>query len=157
MPNGYKLNFVIPAGEPGPANGLNAYGGLYSTNQQSINLNGVAPITVTLDNVMAQSNIDTTANNSSITITNAGNYEITYRAIVNLNSEGEVSMSVQNGGQNLAGTIETLTLPATQDTVLTNTVITALNNNDTLTLVISSGSQLDGNIEAASLVVKKID
>ncbi len=94
--------------------------------------------------------------NYTLTITEEGIYEIAYNMIINITDGGDVSTSIQQNGNNLAGTLQSVTTQNAQDFTVNNSVITSLEANDKITLVIE-GNNKSGTVEEASFTVKKLN
>ena len=173
MTNGYILDFVIPSGHTGPtgatgatgatgpagaANGLNAYGGLYSTGEQDFTTTEGTPTQVTLDTTMPELNVDSTTNDNAITITDAGDYEITYNVLAELDNAGDLTLAVRNSGANIPGTVQSLTLTANESESFGGSVIVTLATGAIIDLALTSDvDETDGTVNQASLTVKKLN
>ena len=147
-----------PTGPTG-ASGLEAYAGKYSEGASPIVLTASTPQTVTLASDMAGANVNTgTAN--SLTIQQAGDYEINYGLWDATSSdEGTITLEVQKNGAELPGT----SIVSAVDTggVINDysSTIATLADSDVITLVITSSTGTTvtpGTGTTAILSVKKI-
>ncbi len=147
-------------GPAGPANGLNSYGGKYSTTTQSIQLTGTNPSNIALALSMPDTGVSYTPENT-ITIQNEGDYEINYMATVSSSAAENITVSVQNQGSNLTGTAITKNLTISTPTTFAGSIIATLETGDTLTLAVASTSgatiTLADNTLNALLSVKQLD
>lgn len=155
---GYTLNLTIPQGPTGPGYGLNAYGGRYNSTQQSITTVTSQDTTLDLTNVMsANEGVDTTTANT-ITIQDAGVYEIHYRALVGMDQAGTVTLSVQDGSSPVDGTAQQLTLAMNAPQVFETVTIAELSQGDNLTLNFNTqASGANVTVNNAVLIVKMLD
>ncbi len=152
----YQLIFSIPQGPTGPANGLNAFGGLYSSGQQSFTSSTSAPTQITIGQTMAETNV--TIDTNAITIDEDGSYEITYNVIAELTNEGELTISARNDDQDVSGTTQKLSLASGKAQTFVGRTIVTLENGDSISLALSASTdQATGNVNYASLIVKKLD
>lgn len=154
------LELGIPQGPTGPANGLNAYGGLYSNSQQQVTVNQGTPVTIELtDPMIGSSNVNvTTAEENSIGITEEGTYEITYNVVADADSQGTLTVTALNGENDIVGSAQTVNLPASNAPVsISSSVISTLSAGDSISLQLSSTTQVTGNVNSANLVVKKLN
>ena len=151
----YLLNFVIPQGSTGPAGGILAYGGIYSNDDQHVNLPiSGSQVQIELESTMPSSNISySTAN--CITIVDAGIYEISYHANISTTA-ATVTLSIRNNGEDIPETVITRTIT---QYIFTNTIIMNLETNSVLDMVVSSTLGIDINLNGsnnASIIVKKL-
>lgn len=151
----YALQFTIPQGPTGPANGLNSYGGLYSTTNEPLTLTGGADTPITLATPMANENVTQAAN--TITIQNPGNYEISYWVQANGTPAGSITVIARNATAEIPGTSQTLPVDGTNDVIFSGNTIVALTTGDTISLAASSDDVTTANIVAASLSVKQLN
>ena len=144
-----------PTGPTGPAAGLNAYGGIYSTETQDFGPI-VDPITVTLPNPMR--GFDVTTGPNTITLIEGGIYEISYSISATLTEAGSLVVSVMDKNQPVVGSSGTITLEAGSTGTLSKSIIVYLFDGAVLSLsLVSSTSQQGGKINQASLSVKLLD
>lgn len=108
-------------------------------------------------------NSSVTYGTNEITITEPGDYEITYNAILTSSDAGTVTLAVRNSDENITSTIESVSLQAGNTLNYTGNVITTLEAGDTIDMAISStaGSGTvtltsTSNSVPATLTVKKI-
>ena len=102
--------------------------------------------------------LNTTTNGAdyTLTITQEGIYEIAYNMIINITGGGDVTTSIQQNANGLAGTTQSITAPSGEDFTVSNSVITSLDANDNITLAIE-GNNISGTVEEASFTVKKLN
>ncbi len=154
---GYNLQFAIPAGPTGPANGLNAYGGLYSTTQQSnVSVDSGTYGSIDLGSNLPTKNVDLGTGNT-VTIQNTGIYEVSYDAVISSSGPGDVTLSVRRTQTDLDGTAQTITLAASTETTYNNTAIVELTEGDELTLEATASTTLNLTVESANLIVKQLN
>ncbi len=153
----YQLTFTIPQGPTGPANGLNAFGGLYDTSSNGLTVNNGTNQTVTLATQMTGTENLTTNTPNTITIQNPGTYEISYHVIAEANGTDDLTLSVYNGQNAIQGSAITIGTQASQDTLFSNSIITTLTTGDNLTLQFSGTTAITGNVNSANLIVKQLD
>jgi len=99
-----------PTGVTGPANGLNAFGGIYNNAEISNNLAADEPFVVVMPLVLDSRNITTAGN--SITLVEAGTYQIAYNMFPNFNTAATVTLEVRSNGTAIALTSDTITSAA---------------------------------------------
>lgn len=181
MSNDYVLDFVIPRGATGPTGpigptgatgatgatgptgttplGLAAYGGLYNNTENSITLTPSTPSVINLGMQMPSENV--TYNTNSIIVTEEGDYEITYYAILSADSSTEVTVSVRNNASNIAGTSTNFNLDSGTNGTYEGSIIFNLEANAEvdIAVVATSGGNISQPSERlnGSLVVKKLD
>lgn len=147
-------------GPTGPANGLNAYGGLYHESTGNVSLNNTDSSTIPLDNEMPELNVTYTPTNT-ITIQQAGTYELIYGAEISSAQQTTVTLSVRNGTSNVDGTAIAKALNSNVVTSYNGNIITDLDEGDTLTLslvaLVSTEITLAGTGLNAQLAVKKLN
>lgn len=151
----YQLNFVIPQGPTGPAGGILAYGGIYSNEDQDVDISITGAQTqINLESTMPSSNISYTPVNC-ITIQQSGIYEISYHA--NVSTTGAtVTFSIRNNGKNIPETVITRTIT---QYIFNNSIIINLEANSVLDMVVSSTLGIDISLRGtnnASIIVKRI-
>ncbi len=147
-------------GPTGPAYGLNAYGGIYATGNQSITLTASTPSPIALGATMPNEGVSYgTVNN--ITIEEAGDYEIDYFVEVSSNTQADVTLSVRNDSEDIQPSPITKNLQASTLTDYNGSIIATLEEGDNINLAFQSESTptltLDDNDLNASLIVKKLD
>ncbi len=171
MNSDYLLNFVIPqgptgpqgltgpTGATGPANGLNAYGGKYSNTPQTINLAIGTATQIPLANSMPNFNTTYTPANS-ITVTEAGTYEINYFSNVSVALGTTLTLAVRNNGTNIPATVISRILSVGVDSIYSGSVIVTLAAGAVIDMAISAllavGVTLGSGVNA-TLSVKKIN
>ena len=160
-PSGYTLNFTIPQGPTGPAgpsSGLSAYGGKYNNTASNISLGIGTQSQVPLPLTMPNSNTTYTTTNS-ITITQAGTYEINFYSNISVAIGTTLTLAVRSNGNNIPGTVLSKTLSVGTTSIYSGTVIVSLSANSTIDMAVSAliavGVTL-GSGTSASLTIKKI-
>lgn len=157
--SGYTLNFVIPQGPTGPTGGLNSYGGKYNNTGGNISIGVGTQTQVPLGQTMP--NLNTLyATTNSITLTQAGVYEINYFANVSAALSTTITMSVRANGVNIPSTVLSRALAIGTSSIYNGSVIVTLSANSVVDMAISAllsvGVTL-GSGTSASLTVKKIN
>lgn len=122
-------------GETGPAgadgtNGLASYGGAYTTGVTTYALT-TTPTNLPLGALLPSS--DVTVGTNTITIVNAGTYEVDYGIRGSVTTPATVTLAIQQNGVDVPQTIVTQTFTATEGILAHRTFVT-LNAGDTLTL-----------------------
>lgn len=160
-PSDYTLNFTIPqgpTGPTGPSSGLSAYGGKYNNSASNISLGIGTQSQVPLPLTMPNSNT-TYATTNSITVTQAGTYEINFYSNISVAVGTTLTLAVRSNGTNIPGTVISRTLSVGTNSIYNGTIIVTLAANSTIDMVISAliavGVTL-GSGTSASLTVKKI-
>ena len=138
---------------------MNAYGGAYSAAPQTLTLAVNTPTQVALASTMPGSGMTNTPANS-VTVTEAGTYELSYNAILSPASNGQLTLSVRQNGTDIPSTpITRTTTPAGVD-VFSGDAIVTLAANDVLDLAVTSiaaETVTMGNGVNAMLTVKRLD
>lgn len=150
-----------PTGPAGPAGaagtGLIAYGGLYGTTTDAVALT-TTPVALPLGTQMPSSNL--TYGTNSVTVTDAGTYELAYGVRGSMSDGSSLTVSVgQNGTAIAATTITDALTSGTPSSVHGQTIVT-LNAGDVLTLLASdsgSATWTPGSGVNTYLTVKKLD
>lgn len=150
-----------PTGPAGPAGaagtGLIAYGGLYGTTTDAVALT-TTPVTLPLGTQMPSSNL--TYGTNSVTVTDAGTYELAYGVRGSMSDGSSLTVSVgQNGTAIAATTITDALTSGTPSSVHGQTIVT-LSAGDVLTLLASdsgSATWTPGSGANTYLTVKKLD
>ena len=158
---GYQLNFIIPqgpTGPPGPANGLIAYGGKYNNTSSTINIGLGTQSQIPLPSSMPSLNT-TYAQANSITVAQAGIYEINFFTNLSVAIGTTLTFAVRNNGTNIPSTVISRTLSVGSSSVYSGSVIVSLNSNSVIDMAISAlvavGVTLGSGTNAA-LTIKKI-
>ena len=146
-------------GPTGPAGtGLDAYGGRYSTIDQTFTTTTGTPTQIELANVMPSLDIDITTNPNALTITDAGDYELTYNALAEVDNVGNLTLAIRNNGTNIPGTVQTLTLTANESESFGGSIVVTLTAGSIIDLALTSTvDTTDGTVNQASLTAKKIN
>lgn len=171
MNSDYLLNFVIPqgptgptgpqglTGATGPANGLNAYGGKYNNTSQTLNLVIGSATQIPLANNMPNLNTTYTPANS-ITVAQAGTYEINYFSNVSAALGTTVTQAVRINGTNIASTVISRVLEVGVVSTYTGSTIVTLAAGDVIDMALSAllavGITLGSGVNA-TLTIKKIN
>lgn len=147
-----------PAGPTGAAGtGLIAYGGLYGTTNDAVALT-TTPVALPLGTQMPSSNL--TYGTNSVTVTDAGTYELAYGVRGSMSDGSSLTVSVgQNGTAIAATTITDALTSGTPSSVHGQTIVT-LSAGDVLTLLASdsgSATWTPGSGANTYLTVKKLD
>lgn len=147
-----------PAGPTGAAGtGLIAYGGLYGTTTDVVALT-TTPVALPLGTQMPSSNL--TYGTNSVTVTDAGTYELAYGVRGSMSDGSSLTVSVgQNGTAIAATTITDALTSGTPSSVHGQTIVT-LSAGDVLTLLASdsgSATWTPGSGANTYLTVKKLD
>lgn len=179
----YLLNFVIPQGPTGPTGlngeigatgptgatgltgptgptaGLNAYGGRFNNTAETINLTIGTPSQIPLANTLPNLNTTyTTAN--SITVTQAGTYEINFYSNVTVAVGATVTMAVRQNGTNIPSTVISKLLSVGVGSLYSGSIIVTLAANTVIDMAMSAllavGVSLSSGVNA-SLTVKKLN
>lgn len=170
-PSGYTLDFTIPqgptgpagiggaTGPTGPANGLNAYGGKYNNTPSTLNLIIGSATQIPLANAMPNLNTTYTPANS-ITVAQAGTYEINYFSNVSAAIGTTVTQAVRINGTNIPSTIISRVLAVGVGSTYTGSTIVTLAAGDVLDMAVSAllavGLTLGAGVNA-TLSIKKLD
>ncbi len=134
-----------PAGANG-TNGLASFGGAYSTATTDISLTTTAT-TLPIGTSLPLSNV--TVGTNSITVINAGIYQLDYGIRGSVSTDSVVTLSVTQNGTNITQTIVTMPFTTT-GTQLTNSTIVTLSAGDVLTL--SATASVDTTLTPADNV-----
>lgn len=161
----YLLNFVIPQGPTGPTgptganNGLNAYGGKYSNTTQSINLGVGTQTQIALPNTMPNSNVTYTPTNS-ITVAQAGTYEINYYSNISAAVGTTVTLAVRTNGTNIPSTVISRALSVGVNSIYSGSTVVTLAAGDVIDMAVSAllavGLTLGSGVNA-TLSIKKLN
>ena len=137
---------------------MEAYSGRYSTAAQNFEAVTGTPTTVTMPSIMPTLNVNTAANANALTITNAGDYELTYNVAAGVNNAGNLTLAVRNNGTVIPQTAQTLTLTANNDKTFGNSVIVTLAAGDVIDVSLTSTvNNTEGTVNQASLTAKKLN
>ena len=148
-PSGYTLDFTIPrgptgpagivgpTGPTGPANGLNAYGGKYNNTPSTLNLIIGSATQIPLANAMPNLNTTYTPANS-ITVAQAGTYEINYFSNISAAVGTTVTQAVRINGTNIPSTIISRVLAVGVGSTYTGSTIVTLAAGDVLDMAVSA-------------------
>lgn len=121
---------VGPRGDTGPANGLNAYGGAFYSNVDTIlHLPDHNDKPLPLNSAMTAALNVVNSPVDSLTVKVAGDYEIYYYFSATIDVTAFVNFSVTVNGSPLSSTFQVL-LP--EKNLITGTVIVSLNANDVI-------------------------
>ncbi|MCI8330650.1 MAG: hypothetical protein HFE04_00960 [Bacilli bacterium] len=161
-PDSYLINFTIPrgaTGATGPSNGLNAYGGKYNNTSQTLNIALGTQTQIPLSTSMP--NLNTTyATANSITVGQAGTYEINYFSNVSAAVATTLTQAVRINGSNIASTVLSRVLSVGIGSIYSGSVIVTLAAGDVIDMALSAllavGVTLGTGVNA-SLTVKKLN
>ena len=160
------LDFVIPRGAngvtgPTGATGvadLNAYGGLYNTTPQTLNLTLGGTTQLPLPTAMPLKNVTSTPANS-LTATVAGVYEINYYTNLSAAVGTTVTMSVRRNGTAIPQASISRVLAVGVGSLYNGSFIISLNAGDVIDMAISAlvalGVTLGGGVNT-TLTIKQI-
>ena len=170
-PSGYTLDFVIPQGRTGPtgitgptgvtgpSNGLNAYGGKYNNTTSTLNLGIGTQTQIPLPTAMPNLNTTYTPANS-ITVAQAGTYEINYYSNISAAVATTITMAVRNNGTNIPSTVISRILSVGVGSIYSGSTIITLAAGDVIDIAISAllavGVTLGTGVNA-TLTVKKLN
>ena len=161
-PDSYLINFTIPRGArgaTGPANGLNAYGGKYNNTSQTLNIALGTQTQIPLSTSMPNLNTTYTPVNS-ITVSQAGTYEINYFSNVSAAVATTLTQAVRINGTNIPSTILSRVLSVGIGSIYSGSVVVTLAAGDVIDMALSAllavGITLGTGVNA-SLTVKKLN
>ena len=159
-----------PTGPTGPSETIDtAYGGLYNSSTQLVSFSAVNTyVRLNLNTALPSSNV--TAANNTITIIEAGDYEINYNILANVNRASTLVSAVRRNGVAISNTsgAYTLSIDSTtgisHDARLSASTIVTLQAGDVLDLALQVVNNLptgmntivNGNANA-TLTVKKLN
>ncbi len=165
MNQNYSLNFVIPqgptgpVGPTGPANGLNAYGGKYNNSASTLNLGILTQTQIPLPTTMP--NLNTTYQTAnSITVSQAGVYEINYFLNVSVAIGTTLTLAIRANGSNIPSTVVSRVLSVGTSSVYSGSTIVNLTAGTTIDMAISALVAVGVNLSSgvnASLSLKKLN
>ena len=146
-------------GPTGPTAGLNAYGGKYSNTAQTLNLGIGTQTQIALPNNMPNLNTTYTPANS-ITVAQAGTYEINYYTNVSAAVATTLTMAIRNNGTNKASTVVSRALSVGVASIYSGSTIVTLAVGDVIDMAVSAliavGVTLGTGVNA-TLSVKKLN
>jgi hypothetical protein len=146
-------------GPTGPANGLNAYGGLYSTDPQTLNLTIGGTTQVPLPSTLPSEAVTYTPANS-ISVTEAGTYEINYSTTMTAAVATTITFAVRVDGINVpSATISRALAVGTSSLFNGSTVVTLVAGNVidmALSALLAVGITLGSGVNA-TLSIKKLN
>jgi len=176
-PSSYLINFTIPrgatgaqgiqgptgatggTGATGPANGLNAYGGKYNNTSQTLNISLGSQTQIPLSESMPNLNTTYTPANS-ITVAQAGTYEINYFSNVSAALGTTVTQAIRSNGTNIPSTVTSRALSVGVGSIYSGSTIVTLPAGAVIDMAISAllavGVTLGSGVNA-SLTVKKLN
>lgn len=158
-PSSYALNFTIPQGPTGPSFGLNAYGGRYNNTGGSISLGVGTQTQIPLSVTMPNQNITyPTAN--SITVAQAGTYEINFFSNISVALGTTVTVAVRSNGTNIPSSVISRTLSVGTSSIYSGSVIATLAAGSVIDMAMSAllsvGVTLGSGVNS-TLTVKKLN
>ena len=145
-------------GPTGAANGLNAYGGLYTTAAPSLSLSTTAQ-QVTLGDTMPEKGVTYTPANS-ITVTDTGLYDIFYSIILTPDTADTITVSPRVNNTDVTGASSVHTLDADEESTFTKSTLVSLNAGDIVDLAVTATQAVTAPVSSgtgAVLVVKRLD
>ncbi len=161
MNSNYTIDFTIPqgpTGPTGPAAGLDAYGGKYNDTTQTLNLGAGTQTQIPLPTAMPNLNTTYTPANS-ITVAEAGTYEINYFSNLSVSLGTTVTLSVRSNGTDIPDTVVSRLLSLGVGSIYSGSVIVTLPAGAVIDMAISASLAVGvtlGTGVNASLSVKKI-
>ncbi len=159
--NNYLINFTIPQGPTGPAgpsSGIETYGGKYNNSSQTINLNAGNQSQIPLPLTLPNNNITYTTTNS-ITVPQAGTYEITFYTNLSATVVSTITLSVRNNGTNIPSSIISRPLSINNNTIFSGTTLVTLTANSIIDMALSASTGLGITLSSgvnANLTIKKL-
>ncbi len=152
----FLLDFTIPQGPTGPANGLNAYGGRYSSCLNVLNLDIATPVDLPLDGTITANNINYTTN--GLNILNQGIYEITYILDVTTSEKADITVSIWENNKLVIASEKIKSLAEKESTLFVASTICPLDKDSTIDITISSNAVTEITLEEnASIIVKQVN
>ena len=145
-------------GPTGAANGLNAYGGLYTTAAPSLSLSTTAQ-QVTLGDTMPETGVTYTPANS-ITVTDTGLYDIFYSITLTPDTADTITVSPRVNNTDVTGASSVHTLDADEESTFTKSTLVSLNAGDVVDLAVTATQAVTAPVSSgtgAVLVVKRLD
>ena len=145
-------------GPTGAANGLNAYGGLYTTAAPSLSLS-TTPQQVTLGDTMPETGVTYTPANS-ITVTDAGLYDIFYSITITPDTADTITVSPRVNNVDVTGASSVHTLDADEESTFTKSTLVSLNAGDVVDLAVTATQAVTAPVASgtgAVLVVKRLN
>ena len=147
-----------PIGPTGATGGISAYGGKYNDTAQSISLTIGSQSQIPLPNSMPNLNTTYTPANS-ITVAQAGTYEINYYSNMTATVATTVTMAIRNNGTNIPSTVISRALSVGVGSIYSGSVIVTLAAGAVIDMAMSAllavGVTLGTGVNA-TLSVKKI-
>lgn len=160
----YILDFTIPqgitgpTGPTGPSSGLSAYGGKFNNTSQTINLSVGTQAQIPLASSMPNLRTTYTPTNS-ITVEQAGTYEINYYSNLSVAVGTTLTMAVRANGTNIPQTVISRVLSVGTGSIYSGSVIVTLPAGAIVDMALSAllavGVTLGTGVNA-TLSVKKI-
>lgn len=138
---------------------MNAYGGEFSNTAQTLPLVVGTAVTVPMANAMAASNVtNTTAN--SLTLAQAGNYEISFFLNTSASVGAAVTVAVRANGTNIPSLVRTRLLSVGTEATISGSAVVTVTAGTVVDLAVSAllalSLTLGGGVNA-SLSVKKLN
>ena len=148
-----------PTGPTGVAN-LNAYGGLYNATPQTLNLTIGGTTQLPIAATMPLKNVTYSTPANTITVANAGVYEINYYTNLSAALGTTVTLSVRRNGTAIPQATLSRVLAVGVGSLYNGSVLVALNAGDVIDMAISAllavGVTLGGGVNT-TLTVKQLD
>ena len=148
-----------PIGPTGVAN-LNAYGGLYNATPQTLNLTIGGTTQLPIAATMPLKNVTYSTPANTITVANAGVYEINYYTNLSAALGTTVTLSVRRNGTAIPQATLSRVLAVGVGSLYNGSVLVALNAGDVIDMAISAllavGVTLGGGVNT-TLTVKQLD
>jgi len=143
-----------PAGESNP--GLDAYGGKFNDSTQAMSLTAGNPVQIQIPSDMPINNVQYTPTNS-ITINEAGDYEINYSVNITSTNSATIALAVRNNSTEINSTTLLNILNDGENAIYSGSVIVTLAVGDIIDMATTSVEAATGSINNATLSVKKLN
>lgn len=132
-----EIGATGPTGPAGPA-ATTSYGGLYDTSAETLVLTNTTETTVPL--TVATPALNVTPGTNTITVNEAGDYEIDYFISGTTGTDDTITLSVLNNGAVLAGSSVSQDIIAGTDTIIKGKTIATLSAGDVVSLGLLSAT-----------------
>ena len=146
-----------PTGADGVS--LSAYGGLYNNVPQVLTLDAITPVTVPMNGEFPSANTTYTLTDGSITVGEAGVYEVSYEINALSDTATNIILSAQNNGTTVTGSDITVAVTAGENINLNGNTLVTLAAGDVVDLVINSSDAANVTLSdgtTATLILKRI-
>lgn len=149
---------IGPIGPTGPSgeSGLAAYGGKYNDTPQILALTNGVLTTIELPTDMPINNVQSTPANS-ITINEAGDYEINYSANVTSTNSATIALAVRDNGTAIDSATLTNIFTDGENNIYSGSVIRTLAAGDVIDMTLTSTEAATGSVNNATLSLKLLN